>query len=336
MRAADHLIDMGPGRRRARRLRRRAGHGGRGRAGSRSRRPGSSSPGTRRIEVPARRRTPSGYVGIEGATQHNLKDVDVRDPARRLLLRDGRLGLGQVDARQRRPLQVGREPAAQGEAAARARTGASPGSTSSTRSSPSTSRRSGARRARTRPPTSACSTRSATSSPRRRRRRRAATRPAASRFNVKGGRCEVCRGDGQIKIEMHFLPDVYVPCEQCHGKRYNRETLEVRFKGKNISDVLEMPIEEALTLLRAHPEDPPAHPDAARRRARLHAARPAGDDALRRRGAARQARRRAVQGRDGQNALHPRRADDRPALRRHPAAARSAADAGRRRATRSS
>jgi len=63
---------------------------------------------------------------------------------------------------------------------------------------------------------------------------------------VKGGRCEVCRGDGQIKIEMHFLPDVYVPCEQCHGKRYNRETLEVRFKGKTIADVLEMPIEEAL------------------------------------------------------------------------------------------
>jgi excinuclease ABC subunit A len=56
----------------------------------------------------------------------------------------------------------------------------------------------------------------------------------------------VCRGDGQIKIEMHFLPDVYVPCEQCNGKRYNRETLEVRFKGKTIADVLEMPIEEAL------------------------------------------------------------------------------------------
>ncbi|SHT18214.1 excinuclease ABC subunit A [Mycobacteroides abscessus subsp. abscessus] len=65
-------------------------------------------------------------------------------------------------------------------------------------------------------------------------------------FNVKGGRCEACRGDGIIKIEMHFLPDVYVPCEVCHGKRYNRETLEVKYKGKNISDVLDMTVEDAL------------------------------------------------------------------------------------------
>lgn len=65
-------------------------------------------------------------------------------------------------------------------------------------------------------------------------------------FNVKGGRCEACRGDGIIKIEMHFLPDVYVPCEVCHGKRYNRETLEVKYKGKNISDVLDMTVEDAV------------------------------------------------------------------------------------------
>ena len=71
-------------------------------------------------------------------------------------------------------------------------------------------------------------------------------KPGRFSFNVKGGRCEVCRGDGQIKIEMHFLPDIYVPCEQCHGKRYNRETLDIRFKGKTIADVLDMPVEEAL------------------------------------------------------------------------------------------
>ncbi len=73
-------------------------------------------------------------------------------------------------------------------------------------------------------------------------------------FNVKGGRCEACSGDGIIKIEMHFLPDIYVPCEVCKGKRYNRETLEVRYKGKTIFDVLDMTVEDALAFFENHPK----------------------------------------------------------------------------------
>ena len=72
-------------------------------------------------------------------------------------------------------------------------------------------------------------------------------------FNVKGGRCEACNGDGTIKVDMMFLPDVYVPCEVCHGQRYNRETLEVKYKGKNISEVLDMTVEEALKFFENHP-----------------------------------------------------------------------------------
>jgi len=78
-------------------------------------------------------------------------------------------------------------------------------------------------------------------------------RPGRFSFNVKGGRCEACRGDGIIKIEMHFLPDVYVPCEICHGQRYNRETLEVTFKGKNIAQVLDLTVDEAVEFFSAVP-----------------------------------------------------------------------------------
>jgi excinuclease ABC subunit A len=73
-------------------------------------------------------------------------------------------------------------------------------------------------------------------------------------FNVKGGRCEACQGDGIIKIEMHFLPDVYVPCDVCKGRRYNHETLEVKYKGKSIHDVLEMTVEEGLEFFKSIPK----------------------------------------------------------------------------------
>ena len=77
--------------------------------------------------------------------------------------------------------------------------------------------------------------------------------PGRFSFNVRGGRCEACQGDGVIKVEMHFLPDVYVPCDVCHGKRYNRETLEIQYKGKNIHEILEMTVENALEFFSAVP-----------------------------------------------------------------------------------
>ena len=73
-------------------------------------------------------------------------------------------------------------------------------------------------------------------------------------FNVKGGRCEACQGDGILQIEMHFLPDIFVPCDVCKGKRYNRETLAVKYKGKSIHDVLDMTVEEALSFFDAVPK----------------------------------------------------------------------------------
>lgn len=86
------------------------------------------------------------------------------------------------------------------------------------------------------------------------KRRCVATKKGRFSFNVKGGRCEACRGDGIIKIEMHFLPDVYVPCEVCHGKRYNSETLEVHYKGKSIADILEMTVEDAVEFFQPIPK----------------------------------------------------------------------------------
>jgi excinuclease ABC subunit A len=244
MRAADHLVDMGPA----------AGeHGGhvvaQGTADEvaliKESLTGQFLAGTRVIEPPAKRRRPSGYIEIDGAAQHNLRNVNVKFPlgvfccvtgvsgsgkstlvnevlykavANRLLRSRQRAGthkrikgLEQLD----KVISVDQSPI-----------GRTP------RSNPATyiglfdqirELFSKTQEARAR-----------------------GYKPGRFSFNVKGGRCEICRGDGQIKIEMHFLPDVYVPCEQCNGKRYNRETLEVRFKGKTIADVLEMPIEHAL------------------------------------------------------------------------------------------
>jgi excinuclease ABC subunit A len=244
MRAADHLVDLGPG----------AGeHGGRivaeGTAAEIERNPESLTgrylSGAEQIEVPARRRTPSGAIEIIGASQHNLRGINVRVPLGVLTCVTGVSGSGKSTlvndvlykavanrlhrARQRPGAHlgvVGLEALDKIISVDQSPIGRTP------RSNPATYTglfdvirdlfsKTAEARAR-------------------------GYKPGRFSFNVKGGRCEVCRGDGQIRIEMHFLPDVYVPCEQCHGRRYNRETLEVRFKGKTIADVLDMSVEEAL------------------------------------------------------------------------------------------
>ena len=155
-------------------------------------------------------------------------------------------------------------------------------------------------------------------------------------FNVKGGRCETCQGDGVIAIEMHFLPNVYVTCEECKGRRYNRETLEIKYRGKSIAEMLELTVDQALPLVENFPPIALPAADAAGGRARLHQARAVGDDAVGRRGAAREALAGARAARHRADALHPRRADDRPALRGRPAAARGARASSSIRAIRSS
>ena len=244
MRAADYIVDMGPG----------AGeHGGRivaqGTAAQvqlvKESATGQFLAGTRTIQAPTKRRIPAGYVEILGASQHNLRDVDVKVPLGVLTCVTGVSGSGKstlvnevlfksvasrLHRARRRP---GTHRAINGLdqldkiiAVDQSPIGRTP------RSNPATYTGlfdvirdlfSKTQEARTR-----------------------GYKPGRFSFNVKGGRCEICKGDGQIKIEMHFLPDVYVLCEQCHGKRYNRETLEVRFKGKSIADVLDMAIEDAL------------------------------------------------------------------------------------------
>ena len=244
MRAADHLVDMGPG----------AGeHGGhvvaQGTAEEVAKVPesltGQFLAGTRTIEVPRRRRKPSGRVTIEGASEHNLQDIDVSIPLGVMCCVTGVSGSGKSTLVN----EVLYKSVANRLHKTRQKAGAHKRISGleqldkiiSVDQSPI------GRTPRSNPATYIGlfdQIRELFSKTQEARAR--GYKPGRFSFNVKGGRCEVCRGDGQIKIEMHFLPDVYVPCEQCHGKRYNRETLDVRFKGKTIADVLEMPIAEAL------------------------------------------------------------------------------------------
>jgi excinuclease ABC subunit A len=243
MRAADHVVDMGPG----------AGeHGGhvvaQGTAGEIEQvaesLTGQFLAGTRTIEIPARRRKPSGYIAIEGASENNLRMIDVKIPLGVLCSVTGVSGSGKSTLVN----EVLLKAVSNHLHRSRQRAGSHKRITGldqldkiiSVDQSPI------GRTPRSNPATYIGlfdQIRELFSKTQEARAR--GYKPGRFSFNVKGGRCEVCRGDGQIKIEMHFLPDVYVPCEQCDGKRYNRETLEVRFKGKTIADVLEMPIEEA-------------------------------------------------------------------------------------------
>ena len=154
-------------------------------------------------------------------------------------------------------------------------------------------------------------------------------KPGRFSFNVKGGRCETCQGDGVIAIEMHFLPNVYVTCEECKGRRYNRETLEIKYRGKSIAEMLELTVDQALPLVETLPAIAVKLRTLQDVGLGLHQARTVGDDAVGRRSAARQAVARTGAARHRPDALHPRRAHDRPALRRRPAAARRAEQAGR-------
>ena len=160
--------------------------------------------------------------------------------------------------------------------------------------------------------------------------------PGRFSFNVAGGRCEACAGDGTIKIEMHFLPDVYVPCEVCKGKRYNRDTLDITFKDKNVSDVLDLSCEEALEFFGNQPAISRHMQTLVDVGLGLRPARPAGHHPVGRRGPAGEAGQRAGQALHRPHHLHPRRAHHRPPLRGHPQAPHRALAASSTRATRCS
>ena len=210
--------------------------------------------GKRKIEVPELRREPGdAWLAVRGAREHNLQDIDVEFPLGCFVAVTGVSGSGKSTLVSDILHPALMQKIYRSRERARAGTRRSRAPSTSTRSSTSTSRRSGARRARTRPRTPACSTRSARCSSSTQEAKVRGYLPGRFSFNVKGGRCEACQGDGTIKIEMHFLPDVYVPCEVCKGARYNRDTLDITFKGKNIAEVLDMSIEEALEFFANQP-----------------------------------------------------------------------------------
>jgi excinuclease ABC subunit A len=252
IRAADHVVDLGPG----------AGeHGGElvaegtptEIAAAAESLTGEFLSGSRQIAVPSDRREPRGELLVRGARQHNLKAIDVPFPLGVFCCVTGVSGSGKSTLVN----EIVHRAVANRLHRARLRPGAHDriegidqiDKVINIDQSPI------GRTPRSNPATYTgvfdhiralyASTREA---------RARGYKPGRFSFNVKGGRCEVCRGDGQIKIEMHFLPDVYVPCEQCHGRRYNRETLEVRFKGKSIADVLEMSVAEAVEFFDAIPK----------------------------------------------------------------------------------
>ena len=244
MRAADYIVDVGPG----------AGsHGGEivatGTAEEIMANPNSVTgaylSGRKFIPVPEKRRTPSGWLTVHGAAMNNLKHIDVKFPLGVLCLVTGVSGSGKSSlVNEILYKQLAHD-------LNRARTAAGPNDgiegTEQLDKVINIDQSPIGRTPRSNPATYTgvfdlirdlfAGTPDA--------KARGYTKGRFS-FNVKGGRCEACGGDGIIKIEMHFLPDVYVPCEVCHGHRYNRETLEVKYKGKSIFDVLDMTVEEAV------------------------------------------------------------------------------------------
>ena len=244
IRAADHLVDLGPG----------AGeHGGWIVAAGRPTEvelvpeslTGQFLSGVRAVPTPERRREASGAISIEGASQHNLRGVDVEVPLGTFCAVTGVSGSGKST--------LVNEVLYKAVANRLHRAKLRPGSHRRIRGLDQVDKIINidqspiGRTPRSNPATyTGLFDHIRELFSRTQEARARGYKPGRFSFNVKGGRCEVCRGDGQIKIEMHFLPDVYVPCEQCDGRRYNRETLEVRFKGKTIADVLAMPVEEAV------------------------------------------------------------------------------------------